>query len=119
MTRVSRILRCAAFLSAFMLTACSATPSQRWMASSEALITARETILTLHQADIIGDADLVRADKVEKVARGALAVAKTQLPDGGESFEEWLSVARGALRELALSYDTTLDGITAPTEGNP
>ena len=36
-----------------------------------------------------------------------------------ESFEEWLSVARGALRELALSYDTTLDGITAPTEGNP
>lgn len=104
-----RLVNLVAAVSAALLAGCSASPTQRWVASSEALVTARDTTLTLHSANIIDDVTLVRLDKVEKVARGALDVARTQLPDGGDSFEEWMAVARGALRELALSYDGTVD----------
>lgn len=111
MNRLHALVAC---LLALLCAGCDSTPTQRWAASSEALITARTTVLTLHSQAVIDDAEFVRMDRVEKLARGALDVAKSQLPDGGDSFEEWLTIATGALRKLALSYQETVIETSRP-----
>lgn len=86
------------------LAGCGSTPTARWASATQALTVARDTTLTLHTAGIVDDPTLVKLDKIEKTARGALAVAETQLPDGGDSFEEWMLVAKGGIVELAKTY---------------
>jgi hypothetical protein len=86
------------------LAGCGSTPTARWASAAESLNIARDTTLELHAAGVVSDATLIKADKVEKVARGALKVAEAQLPEGGEGFEHWLSVAKGGIIELAAAY---------------
>lgn len=86
------------------LSGCGTTPTARWTSTAEGFNAARKVVLSLHQNDIIDDPTLIELDKVEKVGRGALDVAYTQLPDGGDNFENWLDIAKGSLTELAKTY---------------
>ena len=87
------------------LAGCGSTPTARWTSTAEGFNAARKVVLNLHANDIVDDKTLIDLDKVEKVGRGALDVAYTQLPDGGDQFEDWLAVARGSLTELAKTYE--------------
>lgn len=102
MRRITAVLCGLAFLAG--LVGCGTTPTARWATAQEALTVARDTTLALHEAGAVSDATLVKADKVEKVARGALKVAESQLPEGGETFEQWIAVAKGGIAELAAAY---------------
>ncbi len=87
------------------LAGCGSTPAARWDSTASGFNAARKVVLDLHANEVIDDATLVRLDKSEKVGRGALDVAYTQLPDGGDQFEDWLKVAQGSLTELAKTYE--------------
>lgn len=87
------------------LSGCGSTPKQRWLVTQEGFNATRKVVLDLHANEVIDDQTLVSLDKVEKAGRGALSVAYTQLPDGGQQFEDWLSVAQGSLTELAKTYE--------------
>ena len=60
--------------------------------------------MTLHQGGAISDDDLIAVHKIDLATRGALDVAYTQLPDGGETFEDYMGVAQGGLRSMAEVY---------------
>ena len=87
------------------LSGCGTTPTARWASTAEGFNAARKVVLSLHQNDVIDDKTLIDLDKVEKVGRGALDVAYTQLPDGGDQFDDWLDIAKGSLTELAKTYE--------------
>lgn len=87
------------------LSGCGSTPKQRWLVTQEGFNATRKVVLDLHANEVIDDQTLVSLDKVEKAGRGALSVAYSQLPDGGQQFEDWLSVAQGSLSELAKTYE--------------
>lgn len=87
------------------LAGCGTTPTARWASTADGFNAARKVVLDLHEHQIVDDAAIVKLDRVEKVGRGALDVAYTQLPDGGDQFEDWLTVAKGSLTELAKTYE--------------
>ncbi len=80
------------------------TPSQRWSSATSALQTAREVTMTLHKGGAIDDGALKTAHDLDMTVRGALDVAETQLPDGGDTFEQFMAVAEGGLKGLAATY---------------
>lgn len=86
------------------LAGCGSTPKQRWSITQEGFNTTRKVVLDLHANQVIDDPTLVKLDKIEKAGRGALSVAYSQIPDGGDAFEDWLKVAQGSLVELAKTY---------------
>ncbi|MDI1345267.1 MAG: hypothetical protein PSV22_14365 [Pseudolabrys sp.] len=83
------------------LVACTSTPSRQWASARDALTIAQDTVLELRKVDAISDADLVAADRLVQPARKALAVAETQLPEGGKTFDEWMAVVRATLVKIA------------------
>lgn len=99
--RIALIAFVAAFLA--MLSACNTTPERRWAAEREALTAAEGTVLNLHKAGIIPDQEFTKMNDVVASAREALAVAKTQLPAGGNTFEDWMEVFKAALARFAES----------------
>lgn len=86
------------------LVACNSSPRAQLIATSDGFNAARKIVLDLHKNDIISDEQLVELDKVEKVGRGALDVAFTQVDTPGEPLDQWLAIARGSLAELAKVY---------------
>jgi hypothetical protein len=77
------------------------SPTQRWAIARQSLTTVQDTVLPLHAAGAVSDDELLRIDVIVQTARRALAVAESQLPDGGTTFDQWLAIARGGLDALA------------------
>jgi len=86
------------------LAGCGATPAQRWDAATSAMQTAREVTMTLHVGGAITDDDVRTVHKIDLATRGALDVAYTQLPDGGDTFESYMAVAQQGLIDVAKVY---------------
>ena len=86
------------------LPGCGATPSQRWDAATTAMQTTREVTITLHQGGAITDDDVRAVHKIDLATRGALDVAYTQLPDGGDTFEAYMAVAQQGLVDAAKVF---------------
>jgi hypothetical protein len=94
------------------LAACT-TPTQRWAVARQGLTTAQESMITLREANVMDDEDILTADPFVQSARKGLALAETQLPDGGTMFEQWIMPAEAALTELArLRREAAAQGAT-------
>ncbi len=79
---------------------CASTPTNRWAQARVTLTTGQNTALTLHEAGIIDDLMLVKADPYVKSARVALDAAEGYLPEGGDTFEILMDAAIAAITYL-------------------
>jgi hypothetical protein len=85
-----------------LLAACAGTPTNRWAQARTTLTRTQDTILIAHEAQMIDDATLVKADPMIKSARAGLEVAEQQLPEGGTTFEHYMNIVDGILDELII-----------------
>lgn len=82
------------------LAGCAVTPTARWAQARDALTTGQNVTLQLHDAGVVSDEELVAADQGVQAARRALSIAESQLPDGGQTFEQWMHLVDGVLETL-------------------
>ena len=99
-----RMALCGLVALTVFLSGCGSTPTQRWDAATTAMQTTREVTMTLHQGGAITDDDVRIVHKIDLATRGALDVAYTQLPDGGETFESYMAVAQQGLVDVAKVF---------------
>jgi hypothetical protein len=98
------------------LPGCAATPTQRWAQARETLTATQDTTLTLYDAGLVTKDQLIAMDPYVRSVRVALAVAETDLPDGGNGFDSQLEAAQAALAELRKLQRSVA---TVPTSGVP
>jgi len=83
---------------------CAATPQDRWFQQREALNTANRIYLA--HVPVMTDEQIVHYGELLQTARAQLDQAKTQLPDGGSSFDTALDMVEALLtRVIALEAD--------------
>lgn len=87
-------------LGLLLLTACASTPEARWVKQREAVSTAQDVSVSLHQSHVIDDEQLLTVSPWIKAARLKVNQAWTQLPDGGESFDNQLDQAADLLAQI-------------------
>ena len=85
-----------------LLVACSTTPTNRWAQARSTLTRAQDTVLFMHQAGVIDDATLLKADPIAQAARAALDKAELALPEGGAGFDHYLGIVDSMLDRLIL-----------------
>jgi len=80
---------------------CAATPQDRWFQQREALNTANRIYLA--NVPVMTAEQIVHYGELLQTARAQLDQAKTQLPDGGSSFDTALDMVEALLaRVIAL-----------------
>lgn len=80
------------------------TPTRQWVIASDSLNAVRNATVDLHDAGIVSKDDIQAMDPAEKIARKAINVAQTTLPEGGFTFNEWMLVFNEAMKTLAAKY---------------
>lgn len=94
---------------------CAATPQDRWFQKREALNTANRIYLA--HVPVMTDEQIVHYGELLQTARAQLDQAKTQLPNGGSSFDTALDMVEALLaRVIALEADPA-PGNVAPILG--
>jgi hypothetical protein len=94
---------------------CAATPQDRWFQQRETLNTANRIYLA--HVPVMSDEQLVHYGELLQTARAQLDQAKTQLPDGGSSFDTALDMVEALLtRVIALE---AAPGNVAPVPETP
>lgn len=94
-----------------LLVACSTNPTNRWAQARSTLTRAQDTVLFLHQAGVVDDATLLKADPIAKAARAALDKAELALPEGGAGFDHYLGIVDSMLdRLIVMGASGTLPG---------
>ena len=99
-------------LPTFLLTGC-VTPTQRWDSATLAIQATREVTMTLHSGGAITDDDVREVHKVDLATRGALDVAYTQLPGGGDTFDHYMDVAEAGLKGISDTYGKPASNLKA------
>lgn len=94
-----------------LMSGCGTTASQRWVVASDSLNAVRDATVDLYEAGVISKDDLKSLDPAEKVARKALTVSHTMLPDGGSTFEDWMLVFKEAMKTLSEQYAKKAKGV--------
>lgn len=89
-------------LVALLLTACATNPVNRWAQARSTLTQAQDTVLFMHQAGVVDDATLLKADPLAQAARAALDKAELALPEGGAGFDHYLGIVDSILDRLML-----------------
>ncbi|QNN25140.1 hypothetical protein HED60_23625 [Planctomycetales bacterium ZRK34] len=80
---------------------CAATPQDRWFQQREALNTANRIYLA--HVPVMTDEQIVHHGELLQTARAQLDQAKTQLPEGGSTFDTTLDMVEALLtRVIAL-----------------
>ena len=82
------------------LVACGSTPNAKYYQAATALGTVEGILATASTNGLLPDDVMVQTEPGVRAAHGALAAAKTQLPAGGDSFDDWLDIATGAISTL-------------------
>lgn len=88
------------------------TPSRQWVIASDSLNAVRDATVDLYDAGVISKDDLKALDPAEKVARKAITVAATTLPEGGQTFADWMHVFNESMKTLAEQYAAKAKGTT-------
>lgn len=83
-----------------ILTGCQSAES-RFYAQRAALTSFEVAVLDAHAAGVLSDEELVAMDAGVQSARVWLSTAKSFLPDGGDTFEAYLSSAAAVLDKLS------------------
>lgn len=81
------------------LPGCGTTPTQKWAEAQIALNTVENSLVDLNSHGIISDEDFVASKKYVYPARSALDAAEAQLPEGGGTFSDLLTMAKAAIVE--------------------
>ena len=90
---------------------CAATPQDRWFQQREAMNTANRIYLA--HVPVMTDEQIVHYGELLQTARAQLDQAKTQLPDGGSSFDTALDMVEAMLaRVIALEAEPALGSVT-------
>ncbi len=89
-----------ALLIVLTLVACSTNPTNQWAQSRATLTVAQDTVIIAHSSGLIGDQTLVDSDPVAQTARAALDKAQEFLPEGGQSFEQYMAIVDAMLARL-------------------
>lgn len=97
----ARLVTSLCLLLLVFLVGCGTTPTARWAQARETLTAAQDTVLSLHENGVIDDKLFLKMNTLDKSARNALKVAETQLPAGGQTFEDWMSVTTAAIKQIA------------------
>jgi flavin-binding protein dodecin len=82
------------------LAGCGSSPTSRWIAARETLTAAQDSVVFMHESEVITDETLVQAHGWAISARVALEVARRNLPEGGPDFESWLEVVAAGIERM-------------------
>jgi len=83
-----------------LLIGCSGTPNARYTKANYLLGAAEGALATSSTSGLLPDEVMVATEPAIRTAHGALDVCKTQLPEGGDTFDKWLDIALGAIHGL-------------------
>lgn len=86
-------------LGAMALGGC-ATAEDRWYAQRDTLNRFELAVVDARNANLVTADDVVAMDAGVQAARAWLSAAKVYLPDGGDSFEAYLSAVNAAVVKL-------------------
>src|SRR4051812_25969554 len=86
------------------LSACSATPTQKWAAAREALTTAETQATSAAKAGKLTSSEIVVIDVGFQSARAALDDAAKRLPDGDGPFKADMNLVSAILMRLSERY---------------
>jgi len=81
-------------------TGCGITPKNRWAQARSTLTATTSGLTEAAKAGFLSDRDIVTTDVIVKSARRALEVAETQLPEGSESFNDYLDITDAVIEKL-------------------
>jgi len=100
---------------------CAATPQDRWFQQRDALNTANRIYLA--HVPVMTDEQIVHYGELLQTARAQLDQAKTQLPNGGSTFDTALDMVEAILaRVIALEAAPAAGNVApvpAPVTPNP
>lgn len=100
---VRRIRSTVLLLTILLLAGCfGQTPVNRWASGRDTLTRAQDTVRFAHQAQMIDDPTLLKADAVVQAVRAALDRAEQELPDGGDDFAHYMAIVEAMLDRLAV-----------------
>jgi hypothetical protein len=95
---------------------CALTPTARYAQGVRALDTA--TALAIQASPRLSDEQIVTTDTAIRSARSALGVAKSQLPDGGTTFEDYMLIVDAVLDTVIQALQTSVTN-TPDVPGTP
>lgn len=80
------------------------TPTKRWATAQDSLSTTRRLLVQASQQGILKPEDVLTIDPFVQSAQRALEVAETQLPAGGDTFTNYMSIVDAVLKRLMEIY---------------